>query len=37
MLNKTSECYQTRKEENELPKFIFIHSGYKVTIARDEA
>jgi putative hemolysin len=37
MLNKTSECYQTRKEENELPKLIFIHSGYKVTIARDEA
>ena len=37
MLNKPSECYQTQKKENEQPKFIFIHSGYKVTIAKDEA
>ena len=37
MMSQTSECYPTREAVIEPPKFIFIHSGYKATIARNEA
>ena len=37
IISQKSECYPTRQKVIEPPKFIFIHSGYKATIARDEA